>query len=1331
MFSPATRKSHFPSHKDPNLRPDPPSTPLSESQNQSSITNRPSTGTPAPWASRLSVLARIPSSKNTKKGSDADRIEPVYVGEFPQVVRNAQASFLQRSAPVTGDAGISGGIDRGSSLSWIICGNKLFLWTYLSSAVSKKCVVLELPFTAIESRDISTKSSHGNSWMVCVVNWDTTFRSTEKVGLECDSAGIVICNQKTQAVIYWPDIYSEDGNTPIVSLPALDDESQVTHSFRGGKTKANPREQRNWNGNGYVVKPSFLNSFIASPIPGASHECIALACHSNGELWYFRCTSSGIYRKKVSHGSSATSTRDSDNEHPSMTKGYARSLVWRYHHFVVSEGSSRQFFLLTNNAVECWNIQLTPDINISELWSNEIVGADGDSGIKKDLAGQKHVWLLDLQVDDRGREFTILVATFCNDRISSSSYTQYSLLTMQYKSGQNFSLENADTRHGKVLEKKTPMQVIIPKARVEDEDILFAMRLRVGGKPSGSSIILSGDGTATVTNYWRGSIRLYHFDLPWDAGKVLDASVLPSKEDSEEGAWVVLTEKAGIWAIPEKAVLLGGVEPPERSLSRKGSSNEGAAEEEKRSLAFGGNIAPRRASSEAWDAGNMQRAVLTGVVHRSAQDEESEALLGRLFHDFLLSGQVEGSFEKLRNSGAFEKDGETNVFARASKSIVDTLAKHWTTTRGAEIVSMAVVSSQLLDKQQKHQRFLQFLALSKCHEELSSRQRHSLQTIMEHGEKLAGMIQLRDLHNMLSQNRSDGGSSPYSGAPNDMSGSLWDLIQLVGEKARRNTVLLMDRDNAEVFYSKVSDLEELFYCLSHHLQHIIGREQSFIIQIRRACEISNTCTTLIRTAIQYKNVHQTWYPSPDGLTPWYCQPVVRSGFWSVASLILELLKEAMEFDLSMKSDLFSHMEGLTDVMLEAYAGAITAKIEREEEHKGLLDEYWKRRDALLDSLYQQVKFLVEARHQDSDGIDVVELKEASLRELSSPLLSIARRHEGYQTQWNICCDLNDTGLLRSLMRESMGPKGGFSYFVFKQLYEMHQYAKLLRLGEEFQEELSVFLNQHNDLLWLHETFLNHFSSASETLHALALSQDDGSALVIDEGSESNHTKCEPSLADRRRLLNLSKIAAMAGMDSGFEMKTRRIEADLHILKLQEEILKLYHDNKEKQDTTLLLTPGELIEMCLKSKNRELSLRAFDVFAWTSSSFQRSNKSLLEECWKNAAGQDDWASLYQASTAEGWSDEESLRFLRGTLLFQASNRCYGPDAQIYEGGFDEVLPLRQDVDLVSSLNDVGSSVERILMQHKDFPEAGKLMLTTIMLGQFGNDVDEAENASPME
>ncbi|KAM1373475.1 hypothetical protein ACFX2I_024171 [Malus domestica] len=1304
MFSPGTKRPNANPRRDLGS----PATPLTENLgpgSDNSFPNRPSTGTPAPWAPRLSVLARVLPANQNEKG---DETKPVFVGEFPQVVRDGQANMLQKHAH--GDAYVSGGMERGTSLAWIICGNRLFLWSYLSPAVSTNCNVLEIPLNVFEGGDVGR--SGGNCWLLCVVNGDSASTRTKKVVKHCSSAGIVLCHKKTRAVVYWPEIYAEERTDPIVSVASAD-ELEVNSSPIDRKTTPK-RQQLISRQRGSLTGFCTFNSLIASAVPDSQDVCVALACSSDGQLWQFHCSPSGVSRKKVYLDDQTLPSLGGDNVQILGSEGYPRSLTWCFPNLQIQD-SNRQFFLLTDREIQCLSIELGADFIVSKLWSHEIIGSDGDSGIKKDLAGQKRIWPLDMQVDYHGKVTTILVATFCLDRGSSSSYTQYSLLTMQYKSGIS-------------LEKKAPVQVIIPKGRVEEEDFLFSMKLRVGGKPQGSAIILSGDGTATVSHYFRNSTRLYKFDLPYDAGKVLDASILPSTDDGEEGPWVVLTEKAGIWAIPEKAVILGGVEPPQRSLSRKGSSNEGSAQEERKNLSFLGNIAPRRATSEAWDAGDRQGAV-TVTARQTAQDEESETLLSQLFQDYHLSGQVDASFEKLNRSGAFERDRETNVFARMSKSIVDTLAKHWTTTRGAEILAMAVVSSQLMDKQQKHTKFLQFLALSKCHEELCSRQRHSLQIILEHGEKLAGMIQLRELQNIISHNRSRGRSPSRSSPENQISGALWDLIQLVGERARRNTVLLMDRDNAEVFYSKVSDLEQVFDCLDKQLEYVISAEQPFEIQVQRACELSNACVTIVRTAMQYRSEHHLWYPPPESLTPWYSQAVVRNGMWHLASLMLQLLKEASQLDASAKLDLYTHLEALAEVLLEAYAGAVTAKVEQGGEHKGLLDEYWNRRDALLDTLYQEVKESVEAGNQNlNEGTE--DLKEEILARLSSCLLPMAKRHECYSTLWKICCDLNDSGLLRNLMHDSMGPNGGFSYYVFKQLYLRRQYSKLLRLGEEFHEELSIFLKYHQDLLWLHEVYLHQFSPASETLHELALSQAENSISEAEEGTGPTYLTMLPKLADRKRLLNLSKIAAIAGKDANCETKVKRIEADLKILKLQEEILNLLPDDETKQSLdTKLLHPEDLIKLCLEGESAELSLRAFDVFAWTSSSFRQTHTNLLEHCWRNAADQDDWSQLYQASVSEGWGDEETLQNLKDTVLFQASNRCYEPEAETFGEGFEEVLPLRQEIAEPTVMKDTVSSVEAVLMQHKDYSEAGKLMLTAIMLGSLQDDTEEGP--VPME
>lgn len=163
-------------------------------------------------------------------------------------------------------------------------------------------------------------------------------------------------------------------------------------------------------------------------------------------------------------------------------------------------------------------------------------------------------------------------------------------------------------------------------------------------------------------------------------------------------------------------------------------------------------------------------------------------------------------------------------------------------------------------------------------------------------------------------------------------------------------------------------------------------------------------------------------------------------------------------------------------------------------------------------------------------------------------------------------------------------------------------------------------------------------------------------------------------------------------------------------------MRLLPDEEKQSIVEKLLPPVDLIELCLKTQNRELSLRAFDLFSWTSASFLRNNTSLLEECWRNAANQDDWEKIYQMSITEGWSDEMTLEELKETVLFQASNKCYGPDAETFDGSkFEEVLPLRLESSDHPNPKYANSSVESVLMQHRDYPEAGKLMLTALMLG----------------
>jgi nuclear pore complex protein Nup133 len=168
--------------------------------------------------------------------------------------------------------------------------------------------------------------------------------------------------------------------------------------------------------------------------------------------------------------------------------------------------------------------------------------------------------------------------------------------------------------------------------------------------------------------------------------------------------------------------------------------------------------------------------------------------------------------------------------------------------------------------------------------------------------------------------------------------------------------------------------------------------------------------------------------------------------------------------------------------------------------------------------------------------------------------------------------------------------------------------------------------------------------------------------------------------------------------------------------VQEEIVQHDPEYAQAKYTSMLIDPSKLIEMCLK-RDQELSLKAFEVFASTNSSFRTSNRGLLEACWINATNQDDWVKLSEASMSEGWSDEVIQESLQGTVLFKASRLCYSPDSVVlYDGTFEDVLPVKKEDIHLRGLECKCLSVEEVLMQHKDFPDAGKLMMTAVIMGK---------------
>lgn len=1136
----------------------------------------------------------------------------------------------------------------------------------------------------------------GEYWMVALVEQDA---DRSRLGLPKTStvASLVLLNQKTLAMAYWPLVFG-DGHSPAVVVISGTEESGDVQS----STVANRRSSTSWSAASGNSVENHVKSMVATALPGVAGKCCAaIAGRSTGELYRFDCSPHEVTRSQI--GRSLDDTARGGIGIISLNSSPMRCLAWSS----PTSLGRRQFLLLTAKGLECWDVELGGCRAVSLAWTHDFIVDNASNSaekmrdsVHKEFAGQKQVWLLDLQVDARGKEFIVLVASFCKDRINNSNYMQYSLLTFFLHGVTPARVEELATTAPPVV-KKTSMQVILPKARVEEETSLYSMRLHIGGKPAGSVMITAEDGTATVAHPgWTGSLRLYQFTVPWDVGKVLDVSVIPPLEDEDEGSWLVLTEKAGVWIIPEKVVLLGGVEPPQKNLSRRGSLIEEATTQERKKKTSG-NFALRKVSLETADDSQESQFFKNSQAHTS-QDEETDEIVWLLLQQFASSGQVDNAFEKLHKVRAFDREGNASVFARTSKSIVDTLGKHW--TRGVDSGS-SIVCSQFVEKQRQHQQYLNFLAASGCHEELQTRQREALQIIMEHGEKLAAIIKLRELHNSRAQalnSFTEGSEDRFTASKsNEIVGALWDTVQLVGEKLRRNNAVLLNREKAEVFYSRVSEAEEFFTCIEHHGEALVEQEQQPQQRAGRLIQLIDACTQSLRASIHYRDSHQLWYPPPEGLTPWYCSPTVRLGLWKLTQSAIKLKSQLATSHADIARELCTRLEEVSDMMLEGYAGAIKAKIERGEEYRGLQGEYGMKRDVLLEVLHQQVRAL-----STSGGWIGTPQESSMVDKIYDSLIALAQRHAGYQTLYEICTDLNDFEQLKKLMHESMGAReGSFCYYVFEQCYKNQQFARLLTLGEEFQVELHKFLHDHKDVAWLHDLFLNKFSSASQTLQSLALSSSKGLEVGRDVWHQSPESIVEPlTPVERKHMMYLAKIAALAAGGHAAKAEAALLDARIAILHVQEQVVQAGMIGDDE-----MLSPRQLIEACMKLDNKELVLSVFEVFAYAGDDFRQRNKSLLENAWVWAADQDDWGMMRETSENEGWGDQQLLNFMYSTGLYQAARRCYGEGADArYGGPFEETLSL-------TSGDGAGLSVEVILMRHPDFSFAGQTMLTALKLG----------------
>ena len=173
---------------------------------------------------------------------------------------------MSKLAPKTEEklTGISGGMDRGTGLCWMLCGRQVFLWNYLSGNAPQRCIILEMPKEVCLPENHALNSKHGYNWTLAVVPWEKEMHAADRTVKECSSAGILMCSQKSLAVVYWPYIFSEHNYSPIVSLPT-DDRPDGIDVLLDERIASSRKSGTPWVGSSSSSEFTIVNPMIASP----------------------------------------------------------------------------------------------------------------------------------------------------------------------------------------------------------------------------------------------------------------------------------------------------------------------------------------------------------------------------------------------------------------------------------------------------------------------------------------------------------------------------------------------------------------------------------------------------------------------------------------------------------------------------------------------------------------------------------------------------------------------------------------------------------------------------------------------------------------------------------------------------------------------------------------------------------------------------------------------------------------------------------------------------------------------------------------------------------
>lgn len=564
---------------------------------------------------------------------------------------------------------------------------------------------------------------------------------------------------------------------------------------------------------------------------------------------------------------------------------------------------------------------------------------------------------------------------------------------------------------------------------------------------------------------------------------------------------------------------------------------------------------------------------------------ETQTLLEDLFSSPTSKGQIDSLLDRM-------------VVELSQKIIDDYPASdpRWTDSVPAghestfTTVSLLVLH-QLEDKVKAHDLFLTFLRNMSIWGDLTAigdrrGAKSSAFVLMEHAEKLRSALALRALHTP--------GSTLIDTA----------IRRVLQERAVEQTNdKLTQQDH---FYRNILALGDFFPCFVDVVcETVASMGGSPSDKVKPISNAANFIVAMTNAARDYRarniDLLEQCENSFETL-PWIAAPGPRSVRSSIVRLLHLLVEEgvANADDAGLRSNLWSQAANLADILLDALKLYLDSCEENGSVFAQARQEVQSERSAILD-------LFLKGREFDRAAL-------------------LAEKYVDFAALLTVCDETMNEDKLNVYI-DKLGDSG-FTEFACKWYMQRNQREKLLRLR---RPEVSTFLENHPDILWVDQSENELYLEAARTLTNLA--------------------SMEKDLYSRKRtLLSLAKLHLVTEEKLGpdpevVQAEMEIVEAELALLMHQEQLPAMVLQAYDLDPNTMrVFTASELIEMYICDENvlaNELDFKkALDLLNFLENPDERESRRL--RIWAKAILRDAWTQFDM---------DNVLQSISGTIFFK--------------------------------------------------------------------------------